>query len=141
VQNRGWVYQIGIPRAETIHDSGIEVPVAMGAARGHVVVAARQGMKRRLLFELLIFYLTYATKKPFKGLFFLVHNSNYAPRAGRFLPPQAHGVALMPCPHAQQGIRADAESLFNPQAISGDRAAFSFRRSDKVGSDHGAPDG
>ena len=28
----GGVYQIGIPRAETIHDSGIEVPVAMGSA-------------------------------------------------------------------------------------------------------------
>ena len=27
----GGVYQIGIPRAETIHDSGIEVPAAMGS--------------------------------------------------------------------------------------------------------------
>lgn len=28
----GGVYQIGIPRAETIHDSGMEVPAAMGSA-------------------------------------------------------------------------------------------------------------
>jgi hypothetical protein len=28
----GGVYQIGIPRAETIHDGGVEVPVAMGSA-------------------------------------------------------------------------------------------------------------
>lgn len=28
----GGVYQVGVPRAETIHDSGMEVPVAMGSA-------------------------------------------------------------------------------------------------------------
>jgi Domain of Unknown Function (DUF1259) len=28
----GGVYQVGIPRAETIHDSGMEVPAAMGSA-------------------------------------------------------------------------------------------------------------
>jgi len=28
----GGVYQIGVPRAETIHDNGMEVPVAMGSA-------------------------------------------------------------------------------------------------------------
>jgi len=28
----GGVYQVGVPRAETIHDNGMEVPVAMGSA-------------------------------------------------------------------------------------------------------------
>ena len=28
--------------------------------------------------------------------------------------PLTHGVAVMPCLHAQQGIHADAESLFEP---------------------------
>ncbi len=28
----GGVYQVGVPRAETIHDDGMEVPIAMGAA-------------------------------------------------------------------------------------------------------------